>query len=110
MCLLTLFTCITDSDWILQVVQEVNWLNESCASEVLVLEKQMLDIGELIQERKKKIDLNNTAAHAGKQRRPKSKVDSDPELQILIKEQKSITHRSVALHPSLSHQRAYGVF
>ncbi len=74
-----------------QVIPEVNWLNDACASEVLELEKQLLDINKLIMERKNKVDRN--AAPAGEHGRSIRHDKFQYELQLLELEQQSIGHR-----------------
>ncbi len=76
-----------------QVLQEVELLNEASAREVLELEK--LDIGKMVEERNKK--LGRKSVQPGLYGGP---VESDPELQTLLREQRSINHRPA---PSLFH-------
>ncbi len=67
-------------------------LNEACYSEVLELEKQLLDVGKRMEERKAKIERN--CLHAGDLRDRLQDVEYDPELQTLIGEHRSIMNRS----------------
>jgi hypothetical protein len=79
------------SGWVPQVLQEVKWLNAACRIEIPALEKQLLDIGKLIDERIGKIE--KSAAPAGDGFSFQT-VESDSQLQTLKKEQKSIESRS----------------
>ena len=75
----------------MQVLQEVGRLNKACSSAVLVLERQLLDIKKLIQERRMRIERN--AAFEGDHSGHMQKSDSDPDMKALKKEQRSIDRR-----------------
>ena len=75
-----------------QVLQEISWLNEACTYEVLELKEQLLEIGKQVEEKRKKLVRN--AEYAGEYGGRNQEVESDPELQTLTREQRSINHRS----------------
>jgi hypothetical protein len=82
------------------VSQEIEWLNEACAEEVMSLEEQFQDVERLIEERSNEIRRSLERARQRCRKVDAALEDSrlDPHMKTLRKELASIDNRSVLSH------------